>query len=90
MGGGAVEKMMGDDRFKSLFTDKEFEIDTNTDAYKFTKSGNVKKKLKEEDVDSVISENDEPVTKGRDLNKLFAGKGNDLSSESQGSDSDDD
>jgi len=59
-----------------MFQDKEFEIDKNTDAYKFLKSGNVNKRVKEEDVDSVGSD-DEPAPKGRDLNKLFSGKNDD-------------
>ena len=67
---------MQDDRFKKMFQDKEFEIDKNTDAYRLQKSGNVGKKVREEDVDSVVSgDEDEPVAKSRDLNKLFAGKG---------------
>jgi hypothetical protein len=36
-----------------MFQDKEFEIDKNTEAYRLLKSGNVNKKVKEEDVDSV-------------------------------------
>lgn len=42
----AATKLMADDRFKRLFTDKEFQIDQTTEAYKFQKSGNVNKKLK--------------------------------------------
>ena len=71
---GAVDKLMQDDRFKKMFQDKEFEIDKNTDAYKFLKSGNVNKRVKEDDVDSIVSGDDEPAPKGKDLNKLFSGK----------------
>lgn len=75
---GAVEKLMQDDRFKKLFQDKEFEIDKNTDAYRLLKSGNVNKRVKDQDVDSIGGSDDEELaTKGRDLNKLFSGKGND-------------
>jgi hypothetical protein len=70
---------MADDRFKRLFTDKEFQIDQTTDAYKLLKSGNVNKKVKNDDVDSIKSgesEDEKPAgVKSRDLNKLFSGKG---------------
>jgi hypothetical protein len=73
--GSAADKLMQDDRFNKMFQDKAFEIDKNTDAYRMLKSGNVNKRVKEADVDSVGSDDEEPAAKGRDLNKLFAGKG---------------
>jgi NUC153 domain len=89
---GAVDKLMQDDRFKSMFENKEFEIDKNAEAYRLLKSGNVNKKVKEHDVDSVGSgdEEEEPAVKGRDLNKLFSGKGEEEEDGSQGSGEDDD
>lgn len=83
---------MSDDRFKKMFQDKEFEIDKNTEAYRLLKSGNVNKKVKEEDVDSVGegSQDDEPAAKGRDLNKLFEGRGDQGSEPESAEQSDDD
>jgi ribosome biogenesis protein ENP2 len=88
-GGAAVDKLMQDDRFKMMFQDKAFEIDKNTDAYKLTKSGNVNKKVRQEDVDSA-PEDEEPAVKARDLNKLFAGKGDEDNDEQSGEDDEDD
>lgn len=84
---------MQDDRFKKMFQDKEFEIDKTTDAYRLLKSGNVSKKVREEDVDSVGSgaeDDDVPVAKGRDLNKLFAGKGEEDDEQSDEEEDEDD
>lgn len=81
----AVDKLMKDDRFGRLFTDKEFQIDKNrSEAYKLIKGNNggdaAGRRAREEDVDSVGgSDGEAPPEKGRDLNKLFAGKGEESS-----------
>ncbi len=76
-----VDKLMKDDRFGRLFTDKEFQIDKGSEAYKLIKGAdpNNKRAAREEDVDSVNAESDGEAEKGRDLNKLFAGKGEESS-----------
>ena len=81
-----AEKLMKDNRFGQLFTDKEFQIDRASEAYKLIKPvsiilpliyilqhGDTNKRLKDEDVDSVEDADDLP--KSRDINKLFEGKG---------------
>ena len=75
-----------------MFQDKAFEIDKNTDAYRLTKSGNVNKKVRQEDVDSAPEDEEPPAVKSRDLNKLFAGKGDDDDDDEQsgGEDGEDD
>lgn len=68
---------MGDDRFKRLFTDKEFQIDSQNEAYQKSKPSGAKR-IKADDVDSVVGsdqEDEAPVTSGKDLNKLFSGRG---------------
>ena len=68
---------MGDDRFKRLFTDKEFQIDQKNEAYQKSKPSGAKR-IKADDVDSVVGSDDEeeaPATGGKDLNKLFSGRG---------------
>ena len=69
---------MGDDRFKRLFTDKEFQIDQQNEAYQKSKPSGAKR-IKADDVDSVAGSDQEdeaaPVAGGKDLNKLFSGRG---------------
>lgn len=82
---------MGDDRFKRLFTDKEFQIDQQNEAYQKSKPSGAKR-IKADDVDSVAgSDQDEeaPVAGGKDLNKLFSGRGEQSSSEGEASEDDD-
>ena len=83
---------MGDNRFKKLFTDQEFQIDQQADAYSKIKPSGAKK-IKADDVDSLKGsegEEDEDVqTGGRDLNKLFSGRGEKSSSEGEASEDDD-
>lgn len=91
-----AEKLMKDDRFGKMFTDKEFQIDRNSEAYKLVKPQDAKgKRIKDDDVDSVGAgsedEEDVPMQKARDINKLFAGKGDEDEEERDGdSDNDDD
>lgn len=81
---------MGDDRFKRLFTDKEFQIDQQNEAYQKSKPSGAKR-IKADDVDSVVGSDDEeaPVSSGKDLNKLFSGRGEQSSSEGEASEDDD-
>jgi NUC153 domain len=84
----AVDRLMKDDRFKRLFTDKEFQIDQNADAYQRVKPSSAAKKLRQDNVDSVKSggsdaEDDIPVKSVKDLNKLFSGKGEQSSDEGE-------
>lgn len=95
-GEAVAERLMKDDRFGKLFTDTAFQIDRASEAYKLIKPQDSKaKRIKDEDVDSAgeeSEEDDKNVKKARDLNKLFAGKGDGDSSADDGacSGSDDD
>lgn len=51
-----AEKLMKDDRFGRLFTDKEFQIDRASEAFKLMKPQGGKKNLRDDDVDSVQDE----------------------------------
>ena len=72
---------MTDNRFGRLFTDKEFQIDRQSEAYALHNSGALGDKKtrlqREEDIDSVNGSDADDQPKGRDLNKLFSGKGGD-------------
>ena len=83
---------MGDNRFKRLFTDKEFQIDQQNEAYLKSKPSGAKR-IKADDVDSLGGSDEEDnmgqQANGKDLNKLFSGRGEQSSSEGEDSEEDD-
>lgn len=81
-----AEKLMKDDRFGRLFTDKEFQIDRASEAFKLIKPQGGKKGARDDDVDSV--QQDE-VPQARDMNKLFEGRAGEESDGSAEGDSND-
>ena len=89
-----AERLMKDDRFGKMFTDTSFQIDKHSEAYKLIRPQDSKaKRIKDEDVDSAGEESEDDgadVKKARDLNKLFAGKGDGDSSDDDANGSDDD
>lgn len=60
-----------DARFGKMFTDAEFKIDKNSEAYKLVKPQ--EKKGRSDDIDS-IEDMDDQGHKSQNLNKLFAGE----------------
>jgi hypothetical protein len=53
-GEAVANKMLKDDRFGRLFTDKEFQIDKQSEAYKLIKPQD-KRAREKDDVDSISS-----------------------------------
>lgn len=92
-GGQAAENLMNDNRFGKMFTETDFKIDKNSEAYKLIKPQE-SKKARQDDIDSINGddqeedENVEHAKSGNRLNKLFSGKAD--QSESEGEEDGDD
>lgn len=72
----AAANVLGDDRFKPLFEDKDFAIDRQSEHYKLLKPTEKQKKIVESD-DEALEAAPVQVNKGKDFNKLFAGQDDD-------------